>query len=242
MSRATGVQAMLSILAHDPQTASLGILVTSTALAIGARCPHLDPGRAVMTSQGYTNLKVGPLALDLVRCGLTADEVFGALRQHDRWIDYRQLALITPTGQTEAFTGSMTVDWAGHLVGEGVIAMGNSLPDATPVEAMRDAFAAARDLPLAERLLQAVERARDAMGEARTLNSAALMVHGGSREGARLDLRIDMPRTPGDSPCAIADLRHLFELYKPLAEHYDTRSREPPNARPTAAISEETPL
>lgn len=122
---------MVSVLGRDPVDGTLGIALASSSMAVGSRCPHIDVGRAAVTSQGFTNLKVGPLALDLVRCGLTALEVLEALRQHDRWLDYRQIAIMTADGQVEAHTGSMATGWAGHLAGENVLCLGNGIVGGT---------------------------------------------------------------------------------------------------------------
>ena len=90
--------AMLSVIGRDPSDGTLGIALASTSIAIGSRCPHIDVGHVAVASQGFTNLKVGPLALDLVRCGLTGLEVMEALRQHDRFLEYRQIGIVTVDG------------------------------------------------------------------------------------------------------------------------------------------------
>lgn len=218
---------MLSILAYDARDQSLGIVLASSSIAIGARCPHLAVGKAVVSSQGFTNLKVGPLALDLLQCGLTSQEVLHALRQHDRWMDYRQIALVSAEGEVEVHTGEMNTGWAGHLTGDGVAVLGNGLPDGTVLEAMLAGFDRHRDLPLAERLLCAIEQARPILGDGAPLVSSSLMVRSPS-DKAQTDLRVDMARElPGVGGCSLDDLRLLFERYRPLAELYEMRSRTP---------------
>ena len=218
---------MLSILAYDPRDRSLGIVLASSGVAIGARCPHLAVGRAAVSSQGFTNLKVGPLALDLIQCGLTAQEVLQALRQHDRWMDFRQIAVVSAEGEVEVHTGGMNTGWAGHVIGEGVACLGNGLPDGEVLEAMHADFAANAQLSLAERLLSAIEKARSVIGMGPALVSSSLMVRSPSDTG-QIDLRVDVAREPpGAGGCSIADLRRLFEQYRPLIEVYEQRSRTP---------------
>ncbi len=223
---------MLSILAYDPADHALGIALASSSVAIGSRCPHLAAGKAVVASQGFTNLKVGPLALDLVECGLTGPEVMGALRQHDRWMDYRQIAIVAAGGEVVAHTGEKTKGWAGQAVGPGLVCLGNGLPDAFPLEAMRGCFAGLAGAPLAERLLQTLEHGRDVVGRRRAMVSSALLVRAPLAQGlgtvAPIDLRIDLVREPPEAGgCAVADLRRLHDRYRPLADYYVQRSMAP---------------
>lgn len=220
---------MLSILAFDPGEQALGIALASSAIAIGSRCPHLAPGKAVVSSQGFTNLKVGPLALDLIECGLTAREVMNALRQHDRWMDYRQIAILTAQGEVEAYTGELTTGWAGQITGENVACLGNGLAGPAPLEAMHRQFTATSAQPLAERLLQALEQARAVLPPGALLTSSSLLVRAAS-QSAQTDLRVDMARLPAEAGgCSIADLRLLYDQYQPLAALYEARSNTPPS-------------
>ncbi len=224
---------MLSILAYDAAAQALGIALVSSSVAIGSRCPYLAPGKAVVTSQGYTNLRMGALALDLVACGLTAPEVMDALRKHDRWMDYRQIAIVSAAGDVEAHTGPSTNGWSGHLVQGGLAVLGNGLPDAGPLQALFDRFQAQAALPLAERLLDALEHARDVVGRRRAMVSSSLMVRAPDEAGS-IDLRVDLVRAPPeDDGCAIADLRRLYDIFQPLAGLYVQRSQAPDPARVT---------
>ncbi len=215
--------AMLSVLAHDPATQSLGVALASSGVAIGARCPHLSIGKAVVTSQGFTNLKVGPLALDLVECGLSGREVLQALRQHDRWMDFRQIAIVAANGEVDAHTGPMNTGWAGHVSDPGLVCLGNGLPDAGILEAMRQACRERRAAPLTDQLLAALQAGRAALGAEPALLSGALMIRSPG-EGEQIDLRVDLAAPGG---CAVADLARLLEVYRPLAAVYEQRSRKP---------------
>lgn len=218
---------MISILAHDPRSQTLGIALASSSVAIGARCPHMAVGKAVVASQGFTNLKVGPLALDLIECGLTAQEVIQALRRHDRWMDYRQIAIVSAKGEIEAHTGPLNTGWAGHLVGDNLVCLGNGLPDGTPLVAMQARYDKSGNLPLAEQMLAALESARDAVGPSFPVTSSSLLTRS-LEETSQIDLRVDFPDTPPESGGdALRDLRKLYERYRPLAELYAKRSMRP---------------
>lgn len=219
---------MLSVLACEPESGTLGIALASSSIAIGSRCPHLDAGRAAVASQGFTNLKVGPLALDLIRCGLTATEVLEALRQHDRWLDYRQIGIVRADGQIEAHTGGRTFGWAGHRIGEDFLCMGNGLPCAGEIlETAAEAFEAGRGAMLADRLLDTLAAVKAALGDQFPVVSGSLLVQAPQSE-SRLDLRVDLPSRPiGEGGCALADLRRLYGEYLPLVEIYAARSVAP---------------
>ncbi len=122
----------ISILAREPESGRLGVAIAASSIAVGARCPLLSVGEAVVTSQGFANLKLGPLAIDLLRRGLDAEEVLNALRRHDRWIDYRQIAIIGAAGDIRAHTGAMTGAWAGHRVEGDSVGLGNGLENEEP--------------------------------------------------------------------------------------------------------------
>jgi uncharacterized Ntn-hydrolase superfamily protein len=221
---------MVSILACDPAVGTLGIALASSAVAIGARCQHLAPGKAVVASQGFTNLRVGALALDLIERGLTGREVIGALQQHDRWMSYRQIAIVSSDGTVEAHTGEQTLGWAGHLIGPGFACLGNGLPDGRALHAMHARFEEKLGLPLEERLLSCLEAARQSLGPNAWIASSSLQVRDASGP-MPVDLRVDMARDPPASGgCAVSDLTRLFDTYRPLALVYDERSRAPNRA------------
>jgi uncharacterized Ntn-hydrolase superfamily protein len=224
----TGI--MLSILAHDPASQTLGIALASSTLAIGARCQHLAPGRAVVASQGFTNLRVGALALDLIERGLTGREVIGALQQHDRWMEYRQIAIVPADGPVEVHTGEHTTGWAGHVTAPGFACLGNGLPDGAVLQAMHACFDQHAGQTLEQRLLASLEQGRRVLGPAAWLVSSALRV-GGPAGAAPLDLRVDLAREPpAAGGCAVADLRLLCDTYRPLALVYEARSHAPHRA------------
>lgn len=228
----------ISILACDERDGALGIAIAATAVAIGARCPHIVAGRGVVSSQGFTNPKLGPLALDLLRRGLEVDEVLDALRRHDRWMEFRQVAIVSARGAVEAHTGGMTSGWAGHVTAPGMAALANGIPDPGALDAIRRSFRAAEDLPLDRRLLGAIEAGRDALGAPVRMMSSALLIRApdaGADPRAdelasrHLDLRIDLAGGAG-TPDAVSDLRRLLDVYRPLAGFYERRQDAPEDA------------
>ncbi len=225
----------ISVLSREPESGRLGIAIAASSIAIGARCPLLSVGKAVVTSQGFSNLKLGPLAVDLLHRGLAAEEVMAALRRHDRWIDFRQIAIVADEGAIEAHTGAMNGAWAGHLVVEDVVALGNGLIDAAPLQAMITAYAAGAAMPMPARLLAALQAGAAANAGA---VSSALLVRAPS-DVVQIDLRVDLARaTPAEGGNAIDDLARLLKAYAPLVEIYERRSMSPEPGRLDAGAAE----
>ena len=81
---------------------------------------------------------------------------------------------------------------------------GNMLAGADVLEATAAAFVAGAGLPLAERLLAAMEAGEAAGGDKRGKQAAALRIHG-DEDYPSLDLRVDDHAEP------IAELRRLYE-------------------------------
>lgn len=209
----------VGIAARCPVTGALGTALASSTLAIGSRCPHVAAGQAAVITQGVTNTRLGPLALDLLRVGLAPDEVLEALVQHDRRIETRQIAIVTADGDALAHTGAGTIAHAADVAGDGFVCLGNGLSDPAAVAAMAAAFHGAAASGLDRRLLGALEAARPGGGAL----SAALIVATPGQQ-TRVDLRIDAAQDrddAGGSGDAVGDLRRLFERYRPLVRYYE---------------------
>ena len=221
--REVAARCSLGIVAFDPERQELATAVAAGSMAVGSRCPHLVIGQAALTSQGFTNPRLGPLAIDLLRLGLSADEVLQALRQHDRWIDYRQVAIVGADGQAVAFTGKANTGWADHVIGKHVVCLANGLVDGTPLQAMLDRFEGDAGMPFTARLLDALEAGRAAACGPHGLLSAALR-SGSHLRRAPLDLRVDIA---GEGNDALSQLRTLHAQFQPVAEFYELWPDDP---------------
>jgi len=206
----------LSISARCPKTGALGLAVASGSVAIGSRCPHLIPQLGVISTQGFTNPRLAPLALDLLRHALSPSEVIASLRQYDRWIDFRQISILAADGALAVHTGPRVAPWCGQWSGPGLIVMGNGLADGGPLSAMEVAYAAGAALPLHRRLLGAIERGKSIACGRNGLQSAALLCCG-PEQRTRIDLRVDLAEVD-----AVAELRRAAERYAPLVSYYET--------------------
>ncbi len=213
-----------SISARCPRTGECGIAVSSSSPAVAARCAHARAGAGAVATQNITDPTLGPKGLDLLACGLSAEEALGRLRAEAPHIEYRQLAMIDRSGGTAAFSGSRTLGVHATVQGPGVVAAGNLLRSPEVPRAMVSSFLAAPEQPLGVRLLAAMRAAVAAGGEAGPVHSAGLLV---VRDvaWAVADLRVDWHET--DPIGALAD---LWALWAPQMDAYVTRALDPSTA------------
>lgn len=169
--------ATFSIVAIDPVTGDLGIAVASRYFAVGAVVPWADAGVGAVATQAGVNVGYGPRALELLRQGLTAQQVMDKLFAEDTFPgkDGRQLAIVDAKGNVAVFTGDAAQQWRGHVKGKTWSAQGNILVGAHVVEAMGRAFEQTND-ELAEKLYAALKAGDDAGGDSRGRQSASILV------------------------------------------------------------------
>jgi uncharacterized Ntn-hydrolase superfamily protein len=195
-----------SIVARDPRTGMLGIGTSSKALAAGALVPYIRPGVGAIASQSFTNPYLGIEGLTLIEQGLTAARALEKLIDSDRGRDLRQVAVVDHAGNTAAYTGAGCIDWAGAVEGGGYVCAGNILAGEGVVTAMARAYEASGDLPLAERLLVALEAGQEAGGDRRGRQSAGIQVFD-AEDYPICDLRVDDHADP------VGELRRVYEVY-----------------------------
>ena len=170
-----------SIVARDPQTGRFGIAVQSHFLGVGPVVPWLEAGVGAVATQASVNVAFGPIGLELLRAGSSAEQTVAALLASDENPQVRQLGVVDAQGRAAAHTGSETIPAAGHLVRDGFTVQGNLLRNDTCWPAMAAAYEAglAEGAPFVERLLRAMEAA-EARGRGRP-RTAVGGDHGGRR-------------------------------------------------------------
>ena len=169
--------ATFSIVGIDPVTGDLGIAVASRYFAVGAVVPWADAGVGAVATQAGVNVGYGPRALELLRQGLTAQQVMDRLFAEDTFPgkDARQLAIVDAKGNIAVFTGDAANAWRGHVKGKTWSAQGNILVGQHVVEAMGRAFDQTND-ELAEKLYAALKAGDEAGGDSRGRQSASILV------------------------------------------------------------------
>ena len=201
-----------SIIGRDPATGELGMAVQSKAFGAGNRAMTMKGGVAVIAHQASANPMYGSVGLELLAAGMSPQDALDFMVRADEGRDRRQVAILDAQGRTAAFSGTGANDWKGHRCGTDFCAQGNILTGPEVVDAMVRSFEASRG-PLAERLLDALDAAQAAGGDARGMQSGALMIvrplAGSGGFGDRVvDLRVDDHRAP------LAELRRLLHMYR----------------------------
>lgn len=197
-----------SIVAFDPATQQFGVGVQTHQPSVGVGVPWVKSGVGAIATQSVTNRGFGPLGLELLAGGLSADQALAALLASDPDAALRQVAIVDREGRVAAHTGARCIPFAGHRLGEGYSVQANMMLRDTVPDAMAEAFEGAHG-SLMERLLVALEAAEAEGGDIRGAQSAALLVLS-SNEGPEwhnvvCDLRVDDHVTP------LAELRRLVE-------------------------------
>jgi len=210
-----------SIVGRCAQTGQLGIAISSSSIAVGARCPWVRAGVGAVATQNVTLPALGPRILDLLEAGdLTPQAALDRALGTDGWNQYRQVTVIDGQGRTALFSGREALGLYHAVAGEQCVAAGNMLASLAVIEAMVPAFEQAGG-PLADRLLAAMRAAIVAGGEAGPVHSAALKI-AGEHIWPLVDLRVDW--TDADP---IAELDRLWQAYRPQMQDYVTRALNP---------------
>jgi uncharacterized Ntn-hydrolase superfamily protein len=207
--------ATFSIVACDLDAAQWGVAVESKFLAVGSVVPWAQPEVGAVATQSYANPSYGPNGLDLLRQGLSAQEVVDRLTSADEDRARRQVGIVDGRGGSATFTGEECHEWAGGRTGAGYAAQGNILVGAETVDALAETFEATSGQPLAERLLESLAAGQAAGGDRRGQQSASLLVV--ERDGGYAglsdvvaDLRSDDHERPID------ELRRLYTLHQQI--------------------------
>ncbi|ROM70415.1 fimbrial assembly protein FimA [Pseudomonas brassicacearum] len=209
-----------SIVGRCAETGQLGIAISSSSIAVGARCPWLRAGVGAVSSQNITLPALGPLILDELAGGLTAQEAVDRALARNGYSQYRQVAVVDAHGHTAIFTGSHALGIHNALAGDQCVVAGNLLANPGVIEAMVAAFERSEGC-LAARLLSALQAGQAAGGEAGAVHSAALSVVD-DLTWPIVDLRVDWAE---ENP--IGELEKLWQAYQPQLQDYLTRALDP---------------
>lgn len=213
--------ATFSILAMDPATGEIGGAVQSRVFSVGNGVLWAEAGVGAAATQAIVDVSYGPQALELLRQGVSAEDVVTLIWARDpdpRPSDWpkegRQFAVIDSKGGVFAYTGPKASEWAGHKActadSARCTAQGNILAGHEVVDSMVAAYERTAGQHLSLRLLAALEAGQAAGGDKRGMQSAAMLIvkkDGGVwlHNDALLRLQVD------DNPEPIKELRRLVE-------------------------------
>jgi uncharacterized Ntn-hydrolase superfamily protein len=203
--------ATYSIVAVDLEAEQWGVAVQSKFLSVGSVVPWAEPHVGAVATQAYANPRYGPNGLQLLREGLSAQEVVDKLTREDEGRDHRQLGVVDAKGNAATYTGKECMDWAGGRTGNGYAAQGNILVSGETVDAIAESFEGSSG-PLAVRLIDCLAAGQAAGGDSRGQQSSALLVV--QRDGGYakmsdtvVELRVE------DHELPIEELRRIYTLH-----------------------------
>jgi uncharacterized Ntn-hydrolase superfamily protein len=213
-----------SIAGRCAKSGAFGVAITTSSIAVGARCPHARAGVGAVATQNVTDPNLGPMLLDMMSQGLSARDSIDSIIRDRPHIEFRQLTAVDRHGNSASWSGKNILGT--HDVSEqrDCVAAGNLLKSASLPSVMTEAFAANADQHLAERLLRALEAGLASGGEEGPVHSAALIVYH-EQAFPLVSLRVDWD---DDNP--IRFLRRLWEDYKPQMGAYLQRAIDPTQA------------
>lgn len=212
-----------SIIGRCAETGQLGIAISSSSIAVGARCPWVRAGVGAVASQNITLPALGPQILDALERGQLPPAALDQVLTANGWSEYRQVTVIDSHGQVALFSGKQALGVHNAVAGEQCAAAGNLLASQQVIQAMVDAYEQAGG-HLADRLLAAMHAAVAAGGEAGPIHSAALKI-AGELTWPLVDLRVDWAEHD-----PIGQLAGLWHAYRPQMNDYVTRALDPTRA------------
>lgn len=212
-----------SIVAKCVRTGQYGVAVSTYSPRVGVTVPLVVPNRGALAFQCVPSPDLRNLAGELLAKGASADGILKEIEQVDRFWQKRQISIVDTSGHVAAFTGSEAPAMAEHRLGSGYAVAGNVVTKTCVSDATED-FEAVRnaELPLAEKLMRALEAGARSGGQEEGLTSAVLIVYD-RYSFPIVDLRVDVHQTP------VIELRRIWEFYRPLTGFYIQRNIDPSN-------------
>jgi uncharacterized Ntn-hydrolase superfamily protein len=199
-----------SIVARDAATGEMGVAVQSHWFSVGTLVSWAEPGVGAVATQSFVDPNYGPLGLQLMRAGKSADAALRALLSVDERAKFRQVAMVDANGVIANHTGQMSIDEHCDAAGDNFTVQANLMDKASVCEAMVAAYTSAEG-DLAERMMIALEAAEGEGGDIRGKQSAAILVVKDDRSlppwaGRVVDLRVE------DHVDPLVELRRLLTL------------------------------
>lgn len=203
-----------SIIAIDQEEGLMAVGVQSHWFNVGRIVPWAKAGVGVIATQSFANTKLGYEGLKLLTKNMHPEEVLSKLLTEDEGVDYRQFAILDAQGRISSFTGEKCIQNASHYIGENYSVQANMMVNDQVVPSMSLAFEENKNLPLPERVLEALKAAQEAGGDIRGQQSAALIVvqispnKGEEEKEPEIDLRVEDANRP------INQLERLLNVHR----------------------------
>ena len=176
-----------------------------------------------VASQNVTDPSLGPLALDLMAGGMSAQDAVAEVKRRGRFIEYRQVLAVDRNGLTAIHSGPNSLGIWTQAQAKNVASGGNMLANDGVPQAIVDGYLSARG-HIGDRLIAAMRAGKAAGGEAGPVHSAGLKIVD-KVSWPVADLRCDWT-----DDCPIEAIAGLWVLYKPQLDAYIQRALDPREA------------
>ncbi len=201
-----------SIVARDPKTGEMGVVVQSHWFSVGPIVPWAEAGVGVVATQSLVDVSYGPLGLELMKNGKSAEQALKALLAADENREVRQVAMLDKDGNVAVHTGTKCIPEAGHIKGENFSVQANLMLSDKVWPAMAQAYKKTKG-DLIDKMLAALEAAQKEGGDIRGKQSAAIIVVKGKSSGKVwedkiIDLRVEDHSEP------IQELKRLVKIHR----------------------------
>lgn len=209
-----GLAHTFSIVARDEKTGEMAVGVQSHWFSVGTSVSWAEAGVGAVATQSFTNKSFGIRGLALLKEGKTAQQTLDILLSDDSGREVRQVGIVDAQGNVANFTGKNCVDFASDLKGKNYAVQSNMMLNNKVPAAMAKAFETNTNLPLAERVLDALKAAQMVGGDIRGKQSAAILVVKGTTSGKPwdenhlVDLRVD------DNPAPLKEIERLLKTHR----------------------------
>lgn len=202
-----------SLCAIDPETGQAGAAVTTRVPFVGRAVPWVRAGVGAVCTQAATVVEYGVRGLDLMAKGVEPKAALEQLLSDDLGRESRQVGLIDMQGRAAAHSGKNNGNWAGSRQGLHYTVQANIMVGPETVEAVAASFesTAGTGMPLAERMILAMEAGQKTGGDRRwgNLQSAAIRVadpNDPGRGGDFLALSIDV----GEHAEPVGEMKRVY--------------------------------
>lgn len=202
-----------SIVARDKKTGQVGVAVQSHWFSVGSVVSWARAGVGAVATQSMAEISYGPLGLELMSAGKSAEHSLDALLKADSKRETRQVAMVDSKWRVAVHTGKKCIPFAGHATGDQFSCEANLMINDAVWGAMQRSFERSNKLELPERLIAALEAGQKAGGDVRGKQSAAIVVVSPNVSpnfwsGRLVDLRVE------DHPNPIPELKRLLRLQR----------------------------
>ncbi|MGI9409652.1 MAG: DUF1028 domain-containing protein [Hyphomicrobiaceae bacterium] len=217
-----------SLVARCADTGMFGVAISSSSPAVAARCSYARAGVGAVATQNVTDPTLGPKTLDLLEKGMSAEAAIAHVREHAKFIEFRQVLAVDAAGRAAVHSGANALGIWTEARAENVASGGNLLANDGVPQAIVDGFLASSG-HLGDRLIAAMRAGLAAGGEAGPVHSAGLKLVD-KVSWPVVDLRCDWTED-----CPIEAIATAWHVYKPQIEAYVQRALDPREA-PTYGV------